>query len=80
MSYELPGNPFSDYEPHTDAGGIIAALGALAYEQRTTSLVNLYAAQVQGNKPIPPELREQINERLGYPLDPEGRGKVWGRE
>lgn len=69
MSTNFPGNPFATYEPRTDAGGIILSLQLLAYEQRTTALVNLYAAQIQGNRPIPLGLRKQIDDRLGYPLN-----------
>ena len=82
MSENFPGNPWADVhsEVKPDAAGIMSALNLLAYEQRTATLVNLYAAQIQANRPVPPELRQQVNERLGYPLDPENRGKVWGWE
>lgn len=71
MSENFPGNPWADVhsEVKPDAAGIMSALHLLAYEQRTATLVNLYAAQIQGNRPIPLGLRKQIDDRLGDPLN-----------
>lgn len=40
----LPGNPYAEHEPHTEAGGIISALDTLAYEQRTANLIAVATA------------------------------------
>lgn len=71
MSENFPGNPWADVhsEVKPDTAGVMAALNLLAYEQRTATLVNLYAAQIQGNRPIPLGLRKQIDDRLGDPLN-----------
>lgn len=69
MSTNFPGNPFATYEPRTDAGGIILSLQLLAYEQRTTALVNLFGALTNTNRIVPQVLTEQIWERLGMTKD-----------
>lgn len=67
MSENFPGNPWADVrsEVKPDTAGVMAALSLLAYEQRTTALVNLFGALLQKNRPIPRELYTQIWNRLG---------------
>lgn len=67
MSENFPGNPWADVhsEVKPDTAGIMSPLLVLAYEQRTTALVNLFGALTNTNRIVPQVLTEQIWERLG---------------
>lgn len=61
----LPNNPYVSPLGPPHSGDVSGATMALAYEQRTTALVNLFGALIQKNSSIPRGLYTQIWDRLG---------------
>lgn len=69
----LPGNPYAQHEPHTEAGGIISALDTLAYEQRTANLLALATAVYPDGSCMTVDWVDKIHaevlDRLGIEVD-----------
>lgn len=69
----LPGNPYAQHEPHTEAGGIISALDTLAYEQRTANLLALATAVYPDGSGMSVDWVDKIHaevlDRLGIEVD-----------